>query len=224
MTRLLLEALVPFGDESANLLVHRTNLERSEANAWMLRHQFDGVVHVPGFEHEEPAQNLLRLGEGTIRDHHFAVLPAQRFGSATALQRLASCNPMTTLVKHLVKAEALLHHVGLFFLRHGLPCFLVGVSEADESHDPLRIRALFRSQDRANFDGAADGQRRKLPRYGDRFVPILAFDHMVAAELLPGFRERSVCDDRFVKPRVSTSAFWHPTGKVILDAQRIANR
>src|SRR5262245_28486350 len=130
---------MPFGNESVDLLVGRTNLERSEPNAWVLRQQFDGVVHILGFEDEEPAQLLLGLGEGTIRDHHLAVPPPQRLGVADALQRLASRNPMTAFVKHLVKGETLLHHVGLLFRRHGVPNSLVSVSKADESHDFLRF-------------------------------------------------------------------------------------
>ena len=56
-------------------------------------------------------------------------------GGAGALQCLAGRNPMTAFVKHLVKGEALLHHLRLFALRQGVPGFFVGVTEADESHD-----------------------------------------------------------------------------------------
>src|SRR5262245_9636711 len=136
---LFLEALVPFGDQSVDALVGRPDLKRSEADARVLRHQFDGMVHVLGFEHEESAQHFLSFGEGTISDNHLPIRPPQRLGSTGALQRLAGSNPMTAFVEHLVKGETLLYHVGLLFRRHGLPSFLVGVSEAYESHDVLRI-------------------------------------------------------------------------------------
>ena len=65
--------VMPFGDESVDLLVSRTNLERCKANIWMLGQQLSGMVHVTGFEREKAAQLLLGFGDGTIRGHHLAI-------------------------------------------------------------------------------------------------------------------------------------------------------
>ncbi len=46
----------------------RAYFEGACLHAWVLRHQLDGMVEVPGFEHEESAQLFFRLGKGAISD------------------------------------------------------------------------------------------------------------------------------------------------------------
>src|SRR5262245_21010474 len=55
----------------------------------------------------------------------------------------------------------------------------------------------FRPKERSDLDHAAGGQRRNAERQGNRLIAILAFDQVVTAALLFGFRERSIHDCRF---------------------------
>ncbi len=59
-----------------------------------------------------------------------------------------------------------------------------------EYHSSLHVN------ESAHLDQTSYGQRRDSQRDGDRLVPILALDQVVAAELFLGFRERPIRDHR----------------------------
>ena len=62
--------------ETIYLLVARPYLPAPapHPNGGMLRHQLDGVVQVPGLEHQDAAELFLRFSERAIGDGHLAVL------------------------------------------------------------------------------------------------------------------------------------------------------
>jgi hypothetical protein len=64
------------------------------------------MVEVPGFEHEDPAQLLFRLGIRAIGDGHLAVLPSQGGGVLRALERFPT-NKVTVVPQYVVVGEAL---------------------------------------------------------------------------------------------------------------------
>jgi hypothetical protein len=96
----------------------------------VLRHQLDGVVQVLGFEHEDPAQLLLRLGIRAIGDGHLAVLPAKRGGVPIALERFPT-KKVTIFSQQVVVGEAFIDQGVLLAFGNGVPLFLVTVSKAD---------------------------------------------------------------------------------------------
>ena len=84
-----------FADHFGQVL-GRADLEGACLHTWVLRHQLDGVVQVPGFEHEDSAQLLFRLGIRAIGDGHLVVLPSQGGRVPSALERFPA-NKVTLL-------------------------------------------------------------------------------------------------------------------------------
>src|SRR5512142_2160059 len=64
-----------------------TDLPGSSHHSWVLRHQFDRLVQVAGFENYESANLLLCLRIGTVGDFEFAARPTQSPGRVWRLKR-----------------------------------------------------------------------------------------------------------------------------------------
>src|SRR5918999_458752 len=131
-----------FADHFGQVL-SRANLEGACLHTWVLRHQLDGVIQVPGFEHEDSAQLLFRLGIRAIGEGHLAVLPPQGGGVPSALERFPT-HKVTALSKHVVVGEALVHHGVPLAFGHRLPLLLVVVSKAYVFHNFLLICGVTR--------------------------------------------------------------------------------
>jgi hypothetical protein len=89
----------------------------------MPRHQLDCVVQVCGFEHENSAQLLFRLGIRAIGDGHLAVLRSQRDGVPRTLERFPA-GKVTVLPQHVVVGKALIEHSVALAVRYRLPLLL----------------------------------------------------------------------------------------------------
>jgi hypothetical protein len=61
-------------------VLNRTDFERADLHAGVLRHQLDGVVQVPGLEDQEPVELFLCLDKGAVRGRDLPVSAAQRDG------------------------------------------------------------------------------------------------------------------------------------------------
>src|SRR5262245_63994272 len=73
----------------------------------MLRHQLDGVTHVPRLQHQQSAELLPCFGEWTIGNQDFAAFPRQRLGGPRALKCFAR-HEVAILPQNVVVSEALL--------------------------------------------------------------------------------------------------------------------
>src|SRR5688572_29040375 len=121
------------GDQLMDLGVYRANLEGPERHARVLRHQRHGMLHIRRLQDEDPADMLLRLGEGTIAGGDPAALHAKGDGLRRALEGLAS-EEVPAPAKLIVVGEALLHRGLPFSLGHRFPGPFVEVPQADELH------------------------------------------------------------------------------------------
>src|SRR5262245_51368333 len=84
------------------------NLEWPDLHARVFRHELDGVIEVPGFEHKNAAQLLLGLGVRSVDNGGFAVFPAERGGATSALERFAP-RKGALLLQYLIVGEAGIH-------------------------------------------------------------------------------------------------------------------
>jgi RimJ/RimL family protein N-acetyltransferase len=101
-------------DEGVDALVGWTDLERSEAHAWVLRHQCDRVVQVARFQDEDPAQVFLGFRIRPVGDLDALSATAERHAGLRLLQRLAP-DEVAAAAEFVVVGKALLHcrcHLG----------------------------------------------------------------------------------------------------------------
>src|SRR5437763_15151396 len=100
-------------------LQDRPHLDAADARRRGLRDQGDRLVEVPGLDEGEPAQELLRPGEGTVRHEQLAVAVSHRRSRANTWK--AGRKYVVSTPRDLLDpGRRLCHHGSPLPLRQGL--------------------------------------------------------------------------------------------------------
>src|SRR6266571_2328004 len=111
----------------------RPHLDAPQARGRDLRGYLDGVVQIPGLDQIEPAQLLLRLGEGPVRGERLAVLDPDGRSRLNGLEGIRG-NVVPALPENLVIVQRLVNAGVHLVLRQGVPVVLVYVDQAQVLH------------------------------------------------------------------------------------------